>query len=64
MSDALTPAEVVSQHVELLPARTVLSTLTTDSSVGTNGSSGANSVGTPTINILGVPFSLVPGFGH
>ncbi len=63
MSDALTPAEVVSQHVELLPVRTVLSTLT-DSSVGTNGSSGANSTGTPTITFLGVPIPLSPNIGH
>lgn len=63
MSDALTPAEVDNQHVELLPARTVLSTLT-DSSIGTDGYSGANSVGTPTVNILGIPFSLPPHFGR
>lgn len=64
MSDALTPAEVVSQHVELLPARTVLSTVATDSSVGANGSSGADSVGMPAINIAGIPLSLAPGFGR
>jgi hypothetical protein len=62
MFDALTLTEVDSQHVELLPARTMLSMLT-DSSVGAAGESGSNSVGTPTVNVLGVPLG-VPKFGR
>jgi hypothetical protein len=57
MFDALTSAEVGAQHVELLPARTVLSLFSLDS-VGTNGADGNNSTGTPRINVLDIPIPL------
>ena len=62
MPDAITATEVCSQHVELLPARTVLSLFSLDST-GTNGASGSNSVGTPKVNILNIPVGL-PNFGR
>jgi hypothetical protein len=34
MSDELTFAEIISQHIELLPARTVLSMFTRDTNSG------------------------------
>ena len=57
MFDAITPAEVGSQQVELLPARTVQSLFSLDF-VGTNGASGSNSIGKPTVNFLGIPVFL------
>ncbi|MGH3833617.1 MAG: hypothetical protein ACRDRS_24805 [Pseudonocardiaceae bacterium] len=63
MSDALSFTELAGQHVELLPARTVLSTFVQ----GTNGANGADSVGT--IGLGGVPivgkmFPLLSGAGN
>lgn len=60
MSDALTLTELNNQQVELLPARTVLSmlTLSTEGATGANGNDGRNSVGTPQMNVLGVPVPL------
>lgn len=63
MADALTLTELNSLHVELLPARTVLSMFTLGSegaSVGDNGTNGQNSVGMPTITIAGVPLTVPP----
>ncbi|MGH3769749.1 MAG: hypothetical protein ACRDTX_32160 [Pseudonocardiaceae bacterium] len=65
MADTLTLTELNSLHVELLPARTVLSmfTLGTEgASVGDNGTNGQNSNGTPTITVLDIPVK-VPTFG-
>jgi hypothetical protein len=45
MSDALSFAEVDSQHVELLPARTVMSLLHTDASGGRGGNAGKGGAG-------------------
>jgi hypothetical protein len=56
----LTLAELNSLQLELLPARTVLSMLTfsSEGATGANGTDGSNSVGTPTINVAGVPLSM------
>ena len=59
MSDTLTSAELNSLQLELLPARTVLSLFTLGTE-GTNGQNGSDSVGTPQMNILGVPLGLPP----
>jgi hypothetical protein len=63
MSDALTLAELHSLQLELLPARTVLSMLTfsSEGTSGPNGANGNDSVGTPEINVAGVPLT-VPRF--
>ncbi len=45
MSDALSFADVDAQHVELLPARTVMSLLHTDASGGRVGNAGKGGVG-------------------
>jgi hypothetical protein len=57
MSDALTFTELDGQHVELLPARTVLSMFTqsTDGGQGNNGTDGMGLIG---IN------HLIPGGGN
>ena len=60
MSDALSFAEIDSQHVELLPARTVLSLFSTGncgcggggSSTGGHGGAGGSAQGGLCINIL------------
>jgi hypothetical protein len=55
MSDSLTFAELEEQHVELLPARTVLSLF----SAGTAGTPGANGHATP--GIPGTPTIFTSG---
>ena len=50
MSDALSFAEIDGQHVELLPARTVLSLFSTGT--GGNGGDGGSAQGGLGINIL------------
>jgi hypothetical protein len=59
MSDALSFAEICGQHVELLPARTVLSMFVTadDASNGGQGDSGS---GDPVAKFLG---SVMSGLG-
>jgi hypothetical protein len=54
MSDTLTFAELEEQHVELLPARIVLTLVSSGpgTNVGSNGSNGANAVGTVAFNFL------------
>ena len=53
MSDALSFAEIDGQHVELLPARTVLSLFATGGShTGGNGGSGGNAQGGVGVNVL------------
>lgn len=63
MFDALTLGELNSLQPELLPARTVLSmlTLSSEGATGANGDNGSNSVGMPTINVLGFPVGLPLG---
>ena len=62
MSDALSSAELTGQHVELLPARTVLSTFAQDSGGG-NGAKGLDSFGGFG---LGAPIldKIFPGSGN
>ncbi len=60
MSDTVSSAEFDGQHVELLPARTVLSLFSAnDGGVGGNGMDAAGKLG---INVLGIP--LIPGGGN
>lgn len=47
MSDALTLAEIDAQHVELLPARTVLSLFMTAGGAGRGGNGGGENPGGP-----------------
>jgi len=57
MSDTVNFVELDGQHVELLPARTVLSLFSAgDSGIGMNGAPG---IGTLGLNLLGLP--LGPG---
>jgi hypothetical protein len=57
MPDAVTSTDVDSQYVELLPARTVLSLFSLDST-GANGAAGSNSTGNSAVNVLGVRIPL------
>ncbi len=53
MSDALSFVEIDGQHVELLPARTVLSLFATGgSNTGGNGGSGGSAQGGLGVNVL------------
>jgi hypothetical protein len=59
MPAVLSFVELDAQHVELLPARTVLSMFSTgDGGTGTNGS---NSTGGWELNLLNRKFTLIPG---
>lgn len=53
MSDAVSFAELEAQHVEVLPARTVLSTLTAPGESANNGTD-APSVGSIAMAVLGI----------
>jgi hypothetical protein len=57
MSDPMSFAELDEQHVELLPARTVLSMFS--AADGGVGSSGADATGTPSVTVANLP--LIPG---
>ena len=60
MSDTVSVAELDGQHVELLPARTVLSMfIAGDGGTGGNGTDGVGKLG---IRMLG--FDLIPGGGN
>ncbi|HKR50553.1 MAG TPA: hypothetical protein VJT72_13450 [Pseudonocardiaceae bacterium] len=59
MSDTVSSAELDGQHVELLPARTVLSMFSADGGIGENGSDAIGKLG---INLLGIP--VIPGGGN
>ncbi|MGH3786369.1 MAG: hypothetical protein ACRDRG_07385 [Pseudonocardiaceae bacterium] len=61
MSDTVSPAELDGQHVELLPARTVLSMFSAASDGGVGGN-GQDAVGKVGVNMLGIP--LIPGGGN
>ena len=52
MSDALSFAEIDEQHLELLPARTVMSMFSADCCRGGEGGNGGNAQGGLGINIL------------
>jgi hypothetical protein len=52
MFDAMSFGEIDGQHVELLPARTVLSLFATGSSTGGDGGNGGNAQGGLGINVL------------
>ncbi len=52
MSDALSFAEIDGQHVELLPARTVLSLFTAGGGNGGEGGGGGNAQGGLGVNVL------------
>ena len=52
MSDALSFAEIDGQHVELLPARTLMSTFRTGGGDGGTGGNGGSAQGGLGINIL------------
>jgi hypothetical protein len=60
MSDKVSFAELERQHLELLPARTVLSLFSTGD--GGTASNGEDAVGTLGINVLNRP--LIPGGGN
>ncbi len=53
MSDELSFAELDGQHVELLPARTVLSTFSTQGTDGGTGGHGSDCTGTVGVVMLG-----------
>jgi hypothetical protein len=59
MSDALSFVEIDGQHVELLPARTVLSMFSTGD--GGHGTNGSDSTGGWDLNHLDHQLTLVPG---
>jgi hypothetical protein len=60
MSDTVSFAELDGQHVELLPARTVLSMFSAgDGGTASDGTPGIGSLG---INVLGIP--VIPGGGN
>jgi hypothetical protein len=60
MSDTVSFAELDGQHVELLPARTVLSLFSAgDGGVGGNGTDAIGKIG---FNFLGIP--VIPGGGN
>ncbi len=60
MSDTVSFAELDGQHVELLPARTVLSLFSAaDGGIGGDGTAGMGKLG---INIAGIP--VIPGGGN
>lgn len=60
MSDAVSFADLDGQHVELLPARTVLSLFSAgDGGIGLPGAPGTGTVG---FNFLGIP--VIPGGGN
>ncbi|MGH3966329.1 MAG: hypothetical protein ACRDRY_24315 [Pseudonocardiaceae bacterium] len=60
MSDIVSFAELDGQHVELLPARTVLSLFSAgDGGVGGDGTDGVGKLG---IKVLNIP--LIPGGGN
>jgi hypothetical protein len=55
MSDAVSFAELEAQHVEVLPARTVLSTLSTPGESSANsGTNSPPSLGTTAMSLLGI----------
>jgi hypothetical protein len=54
MSDTVNFADD-EQHVELLPARTVLSTFSLQAPDGGSGSDGSDAVGTWGMNVAGIP---------
>ena len=56
MSDALNFAEIDGQHVELLPARTVMSVF----AMGGGGGSSTGGAGGPARGGLGVVLSVIP----
>lgn len=60
MSDIVSFAELEGQHLELLPARTVLSLFSTAN--GGNAGNGEGAVGTMGITVAGIP--LIPGGGN
>jgi hypothetical protein len=70
MSDALSFVELAWQHVELLPARTVMSLFSTGGDAGTPGASGQgipgsghNESGSSTNDHVDVESRGFPGFG-
>ena len=54
MSDALTFAEIDGQHLELLPARTVMSTFTMGGGDGGTGGPGGSGQGGLGLNVLNI----------
>lgn len=52
MSDALSFAEIDEQHLELLPARTVMSMFSAHCGCGGDGGNGGNAQGGLGINVL------------
>ena len=60
MSDTVSFTELDGQHVELLPARTVLSLFS--AADGGSAGNGTDAVGKLGINFLGIP--LIPGGGN
>lgn len=66
MSDAVSFAEIDEQRVELLPARTVMSTIfLTDGETAGNGGNGTGGIGVGVLDGLGIlaPGSSVIGSG-
>ncbi|MGH3812619.1 MAG: hypothetical protein ACRDUV_09205 [Pseudonocardiaceae bacterium] len=60
MSDTVSFAELDGQHVELLPARTVLSMfIAGDGGIGKDGTDAVGKIG---VNFLGFP--VIPGSGN
>ena len=54
MSDALSFAEIDGQHLELLPARTVMSTFTMGGGDGGTGGAGGSGQGGIGLNVLNI----------
>lgn len=62
MSDAMNPAELHGQHVELLPARIVLSMFSVEGAGGGTGGDGSSGMGKIGIKVLGM--SIPPDGGN
>jgi hypothetical protein len=62
MSDSVNFTELDGQHVELLPARTVLSMFITQGADGGNAGNGSNGTGSFGMKILGM--EIPPGAGN
>ncbi len=65
MSDAVSFAEIDEQQVELLPERTVMSTICLAEPTGGNGGDGTGGIGTDVLSGIGVlsPGTAITGSG-
>lgn len=64
MSDTVNFTEFDEQHVELLPARTVLSTFSSQPLDGGTAGDGTDGTGTWGMNVAGIPIGPNAGNGY